>query len=190
MIFRIVRPEELFKEILLRQQSERAKFRKQIEDAKTLRAALATGMTSDAVTQAGRQHRTIQRESNRIQSTLADSLTELRLNVLGNPDAYELMEKGVLSPMKKMDTELMSPQRDALDALRPGDADAIASVSQRQDQIIAKMEEILRQTSRSGINSFIDVLNQLRDEIIRLENQVQQGTTQLKKRQTEGVFEP
>ena len=38
-------------------------------------------------------------------------------------------------------------------------------------------------------DSFIDVLNQL-NEIIRLENQVQQGTTELKKRQTQGIFDP
>jgi hypothetical protein len=49
------------------------------------------------------------------------------------------------------------------------------------------MEEILQQMSQW--DSFIDVLNQL-NEIIRLENQVEQGTTQLKKHQTEGVFEP
>jgi hypothetical protein len=46
---------------------------------------------------------------------------------------------------------------------------------------------ILRQMAQW--DSFIDVLNQL-NEIIRLENQVEQGTNQLKRSQTERVFDP
>ena len=49
------------------------------------------------------------------------------------------------------------------------------------------MEQILKQMAQW--DSFVDVLNQL-NEIIRLQNQVQQGTNQLQKKQTEGIFEP
>jgi hypothetical protein len=88
--------------------------------------------------------------------------------------------------MKAMDPDLMTPQRDALDTLNPTDAQSLSTAKSRQDQIITKMEEILKQMAQW--DSFIDVLNQL-NEIIRLENQVQQETTQLKKRQTQGIFD-
>jgi hypothetical protein len=186
VIFHVVRPEELFKEILARQQSERAKFRKQVQEAQAIRQGMGLVDTSDAVAQLGRRHRAMQRETGRIASVLADSLAEMKLNVLGNSDACQLMEKGILAPLKSLDTELMGSQRDALDAFRPGDAPVLMAMQARQDQIITQMEEILRQMTQW--DSFIDVLNQL-NEIIRLENQVQQGTTLLKKRQTEDVFD-
>jgi hypothetical protein len=185
--FRVVRPEELFKEILIRQQSERARFRKQFKEAQSIRQDVGTATSSDAISQLARRHRAMQREVGRVQSVLADSLTEMRLNALGNADAYQLMEKGVLAPMKALDEQLMTPQRDALESLAPADPAALAAIRDRQDQIISRMQSILQQMAQW--DSFIDVLNQL-SEIIRLENQVQQGTSQLKKQQTEGVFDP
>ena len=187
LVFRIVSPEELFKEILVRQQAERAKFRKQAQEAKIIRQELDAGLTPDSIAQLARRHRTIQREITRVQSALTDSLTEMKNNLLGNSDAYQLMETGVLDPLKSMDPDLMVPQRDTFDALKPADAPSLAAAKTRQDRIVARMEEILKQMAQW--DSFIDVLNQL-NEIIRLENQVQQGTTELKKRQTQGIFDP
>ena len=187
VVFHVVRPEELFKEILVRQQSERAKFRKQTQEARSLQQELPAANNADSIALLGRRHRTMQREVSRIQVALSDSLAEMRLNVLGNSDAYQLMETGVLGPLKNLDADLMIPQRDAIDTFQPGNAQSLAAAQARQDQIIARMEEILKQMAQW--DSFIDVLNQL-NEIIRLENQVQLGTTTLKKRQVEGVFDP
>jgi hypothetical protein len=186
--FRVVRPEELFKEILLRQQAERAKFHKQIDEARKLQQALgAKPLAPEAIVQLARQHRSIQREVNRTQAVLIDSLTELRLNVLGNPETHELIETKIVTPLKSMDQELMNPQKDALDTLFPDNADAIAASVRRQEQIITRMEEILRQMAQW--DRLIDAINQL-NEIIRLENQVNQETNKLKRQQTEGVFDP
>src|SRR5205823_4873694 len=113
--------------------------------------------TAESLSQIGRQHRAIQREVNRIHSALADSLTEMRLNVLSTTEAYDMMEKTVLQPLKSLDTELMNPQRDALDALRAGDAGALSEVAARQDQILDRMAQILKQMSQW--DSFVDVLN-------------------------------
>ena len=102
------------------------------------------------VVSSGRRHRAgaARRPVNRIASVLADSLTEMKLNVLGNSDAYELMEKGILAPLKSLDMELLSSQRDALDAFRPGDAPVLMAMQARQGQIITQMEEILRQMTQ------------------------------------------
>src|SRR5262249_14743389 len=103
--FRIVAPEELFREILLRQQGECAKFRKQIEEAEKIKEGLATVTTHEAGAALARQHRNVQREVLRITQSLSDSMVELRLNGLGTPEAYDLMQKNVLTPLKQMDTE-------------------------------------------------------------------------------------
>ncbi len=185
--FRVVRPEELFREILLRQQGERAKFRKQIDAARKLQDALAAAPSDAPPAPLSREHRTIQREVDRIASSLSSSLTEMKLNVLGTPEAHALMEKNVLERFAALERDLMAPQRDALDALRPDDPATRAAAAARQELIVAAMNEILRQMSQW--DSFVDVLNQL-NEVIRVQTRVQEGTKELRKSQTEGVFDP
>jgi hypothetical protein len=184
--FRIVSPEELFREILLRQQSERVKFRRQVDDAHKQVELLATLSSADSIALAGRQHRAAQREINRITTALAETLTEMRLNFLSTPEARDLMDKNIIQPLTALNDQLLSPQKDALDGLKVNDSGAIAAVQGRQDQIVAKMEEILKQMSQW--DNFVDVLNQL-NEIIKLQTDVKADTEGLKKSQAEGVFD-
>ncbi len=183
--FRIVSPEELFKEILLRQQSERAKFRKMIEQAQKIRDELNT-VTDESAPKIARDHGTVQREVMRITTSLAESMTELRLNQLGSPEAYDLMEKNVIKPLGALDDQLLNPQRDALETLNAADAFKVADVSDRQDQIVTRMNEILKQMSQW--DSFVDVLNQL-NEIIHLQEDAKSQTDDLRHKEVEGVFE-
>jgi hypothetical protein len=184
--FRVVPPEELFREILLRQQGERAKFRKQIEEAQKVRDMLVTVTTPEAAQALARQHRQIQREVARIAVSLGESMTEMKCNMLGGPEAWELMDKNVLLPLKKLNDETMTQQKDALDALKGDSAEAINQAVARQEKIIATMQEILKQMSQW--DSFVDVLNQL-NELIKLETRVKDSTEGLKKKQTDGVFD-
>ena len=183
--FRIVAPEELFKEILLRQQGERAKFRKAIDQAQKIRDGLNT-VTAETAVQMARDHRTIQRESMRIATSLAESITEMRLNQLGSDEAYDMMDKNVLKPLADMNEKLMNPQRDALESLKVDDSAKVADAAGRQEQIIARMNEIMKQMSQW--DSFVDVLNQL-NEIIRLQEKAKGQTDELKNKRIEGVFE-
>jgi hypothetical protein len=184
--FRVVSPEELFREILLRQQAERVKFRRQVDDAHNQAELLATLANADAIALAARQHRAAEREINRITTALAETLTEMELNALSTPEARELMNNNIIKPLKALDTELLIPQKDALDALRIDDSGAIAAVQARQAQIIARMVDILKQMSQW--DNFVDVLNQL-NEIIKLQTDVKTDTEGLKKTQDEGVFD-
>jgi hypothetical protein len=184
--FRIVSPEELFKEILLRQQSERVKFRRQLDDAHTQVELLATLASGDSIAQAGRQQRAAQREINRITTSLAETLTEMQLNALSTAEARELMNNNIIKPLKTLDLELLGPQKDALDGLHIDDSGAVAAVQARQEQIVQRMEEILKQMSQW--DNFVDVLNQL-NEIIKLQQDVKADTEGLRKSQTEGVFD-
>jgi hypothetical protein len=183
--FRIVEPQELFREILVRQQGERAKFRKAIDDAQKIRDALTVMPPPDVAKQLAQQHRAIQRETNRISVSLTQTLTEMKLNELGGPEAHELMETKVIKPMKGLD-DLMNPQRDALDALANDDQSKLADATARQDQLLEKMRDILKNMSQW--DSFVDVLNQL-NEVIRIQTQVHDTTETLKNKQTESIFE-
>jgi hypothetical protein len=184
--FRVVAPEELFREILLRQQAERAKFRKQADEVQSMRADMNLATTSDAITALARRHRAMQHEVNRINTALAETLTEMRLNQLGTDEAYDLMQKNVLTPMQRFNQDLLTPQKDALDALSPTDSAAMAAVETRQDDEYKAMTDILHQMSQW--DSFVDVLNQL-NEIIKQQDQAEQKTKELKKKETEGIFD-
>jgi hypothetical protein len=184
--FRVVRPEELFREILLRQQAERAKFRKALNEAEGIRDVLATVTSREAAVAAAQRHRLVQRESKRIATSLAESLTEMKLNALGGQEAFDMMQNTILGPLDALDKELMDPQRQALDKL--GDASDAARVGEatgRQEQIVEKMKEILKQMNQW--DSFVDVLNQL-NEIIRIQEGVRKTTEQIKDKETEGLF--
>jgi hypothetical protein len=186
LIFRIVPPEELFREILLRQQAERARFRKQTDEARAIREAMNTLSTPADAAQLAHRHRAIQREITVITTALTDSVTEMRLNSLATDEAYTLIQKNVMTPLKSLNDDSVNPQKAALDALQPDDSKTLAAIEDRQDKMIAQMEEILKQMSQW--DSFVDVLNQL-NEIIRMQDQAQQSTNQLKKKQTDSIFE-
>src|SRR5205085_5003032 len=97
----------------------------------------------------------------------------------------DLMERNVLHPLAALGDELMIPQRDALDTLAADRAKVDAALA-RQDQIVARMQEILKQMAQW--DSFVDVLNQL-NEIIRMQERVKAGTDELKGKQSDSVFD-
>lgn len=189
--FRLVPREELFREILLRQQAERVKFRKQSEEAEKLRDAIQALADPRQAVEVARRHRAGQREILRIATALTESLTEIKLNALGSPESHAMMEQTVLKPLKSLADDLLSLQTTALDALAPAageapDAAKIQAAALRQEQIVAQMKTILKQMAQW--DSFVDVLNQL-DEIIKLETQVKDQSEKLQKKETEGLFD-
>jgi hypothetical protein len=184
--FRVVAPEELFREILLRQQAERARFRLQSDEVRFMREAMNVAATSEQVQKLAQRHRAVQHEVNRIATVLTESLTEMKLNQLGTDEAYELMQKQVLTPLQNLNEELLNPQKDALDALQPNDTPGLAAVEARQDDTFNRMTQILHQMSQW--DSFVDVLNQL-NEVIKLQDQAEQKTKELKNKQNEDIFD-
>jgi hypothetical protein len=182
--FRIVAPDELFREILLRQQAERSRFRKQTDEAAAIAHLLSASDSAPA--EIARRHRALQREVSAITAALVESVTEMKLNALATDEAYALIEKNVLTPLKSLNEDLLNPQTDLLDGIKLTDATAVAAAQDRQGKIVDQMQEILKQMNQW--DSFVDVLNQL-NEIIRIQDQAQKSTDQLRKQQTEGVFE-
>lgn len=185
--FRIVAPEELFREILLRQQGERAKLRKLIDDAQKLHDDLATSTTPAALAPLARQHRLHQREASRLATSLAESLLEMQLNALGGQEAYDLMQNKIIQPLRALSDGQMAQQRDALDALsRAEDAASLAQIGPRQAEIVEQLRNVLKQMNQW--DSFVDVLNQL-NEVIKLQERVKKTTEDVRKGQEESIFE-
>lgn len=186
--FRVVSPEELFRDILVRQQAERVRFRRTRDEAQKLKETIEKAETPEAMSQAARQVRQLMRDSARTHANLTDLLTEMKLNALGGKESYDLMENNVLAPLKKLQDELMSTQRDALDALsQKVDTQARKDAADREERIAGTMTEILRQMSQW--DSFVDVINQL-NEVIKIETGVKEQTEKEHKKTIEGVFNP
>ncbi len=190
--FRIVAPEELFREILQRQQAERIKFRKQMEEATKIADALRTpSLDAKAAADLSRRHRAMQRETTRIAGVLTDSFREMQLNALGSPESQTLMQNNVLTPMKSLQEDLISPQTGTLDSLGspsdgPLDPAKSAPAIDRENQIVSSMKTILQQMAQW--DSFVDVLNQL-DGIIKLETQVKDTSEKLQHKDAEDLFD-
>lgn len=191
VVFGIVSPEELFREILLRQQAERIKFRKQAEEAQKLRDLMQTAADAKQLAEIARRHRALQLETLRITTVLNEAFTEIKLNGLGSPESHALMEHNVLVPLKGLADELIAPQTGALDSIAPPpgaalDVEKLRPLLERQDKIVERIQQILQQMAQW--DSFIDVLNQL-EHIIKLETGVQDDSQRLQKKQTEGLFD-
>ena len=119
---------------------------------------------------------------------LGEALTEIRLNRLASPEANDLLQRSVIEPLQALQAGDMERQRQALEDLaRNLDNDLLSEAQRRQDALVERMKDILRQMGQW--DSFIDVLNQL-NEIIRLQSQVKQQTSRLKASEVEGVFDP
>jgi hypothetical protein len=191
IVFSIVSPEELFREILIRQQNERIKFRKQTEEAEKIRDLMQPTAGAKEIQEIARRHRALQLETRRIATVLSQSLTEIKLNGLGSPESHSLMEKNVLAPLGALEEEAISPQTAAVEGLAPAAGDAVKpdklhAVLDRQEQIVGRMKQVLAQMAQW--DSFIDVLNQL-DQIIKLQTDVKNGSQRLQKKETEDLFD-
>jgi hypothetical protein len=186
LAFSIVSEEELFREILMRQQAKRAEFRKARDEAVALNDMLAAA--TDAVpADVVRRHRVLQRQVRRVHQTVADMVLEMRLNKVGTPETHDLIERQVIEPMDRLVNVRLREQGEALDKVHSTfTPDALIDAADRQQQVVQVMKEIL--SSMSQWESFVDVLNQL-NEVIRLQKGTLRDTDKLIKKTTDSLFD-
>jgi hypothetical protein len=187
--FRVVTPEELFHEILMRQRAERAKFRGALNTAKSQSDSLDIAAAPEDVDGLVRRHQVVERQVWQIAKRLDESLTEMTLNELGGSQAIELLQTRVITPMRQLHAEEMSGMRRLLDRMavgKPSLDEHLPQAQELQKQIVTAMERILEQMSQW--ESFVDVVNQLR-EIIKLQNAVLDSTEEVRKQQTKKLFD-
>jgi hypothetical protein len=117
------------------------------------------------------------------------SLLEMTLNDLGNPSAREIMQSGIITPLRTLHADLLSRLRAAVDALvreetiSPERREEAVTIS---TQVVAAMESILKQMEQW--ESFVDVINQIR-QVRQRQQEVLESTEQLNKKRTNALFD-
>ena len=185
--FRVVEDEELFREILLRVQSDRSRLHKMLRAAEGLRDSLDALVSADEAVSVGRRHRLIQQQVHSIQRSLSASGTEIRLNRLGSFQMHELLADGVIGPLRELHDGTMTQQRRDLERLsRTVDQAGVDRVVENQELIVDRLKQVLRQMKQW--DSFVDVVNQL-NEVIKLHNRVWEQTKEYKEKAVEDIFD-
>jgi len=184
--FRVVPVAELFREILLKQQQLRARLRRTTEQAEQLRESMRSSTLPDDAEELLRRHNLIQREAWQVMHGIQDSATEMRLNRLGGPETHEIISRTIVTPLERLHDELLTGQRQALEAIRQPMAENQEQLVKREQEIVDAMQRILKNMAQW--DSFIDVVNQL-NEVIKIEQAVREKTEDLKKKQFESIFD-
>ncbi|MCA9077084.1 MAG: hypothetical protein KDA93_18805 [Planctomycetaceae bacterium] len=185
-VFRVVSPEELFKEIRLRQQQLRARLRKQYDATIDLRDTLRTATIPDDASTMLRTHQLIRREVGQISRALDASVLEMRLNKLGGPESWELIETNVLQPLTRLHDSEMELQRQSLVTLTGDVPEPIEQIVEQQQSLVDSLKRIL--DNMAQWDSFIDVVNQL-NAVIKLETNVRKQTEELRTEEVEDIFD-
>ncbi len=178
VVFRIVRAEELFREILLRQQQLRARLQKARDQADSLTTKIPFAIASEDARDLARQHQVITREVGQVTQGLEATLLEMQLNKLGGEEAWDLISTIIIKPLRALgDTELPA-QRLNLESLVQAPGEGLDQISTQQQKIVADLDQILKNMAQW--DSFIDIVNQV-DAVIKLETRIRERTEELKK---------
>ena len=178
VVFRIVGSEELFREILLRQQQLRARLQKARDQADALTTKIPFAIASEDARDLARQHQVITREVGQVTQGLEATLLEMQLNKLGGEEAWDLISTIIIKPLRALgDTELPA-QRQNLESLVQTPGEGLDQISTQQQKIVADLDQILKNMAQW--DSFIDIVNQV-DAVIKLETRIRERTEELKK---------
>ena len=186
LAFSVVKPQELFREIIIRQQQLRARLRKAADRAADIRDSMLTAKFPEDAAEMQRSVRMNQREVSTVQRALTDTVTEMDLNKLGGPEAIELIKGNVLKPLQNLVDEEMEKQRETLGNAAGNPAKAQTDAIDRQEKILEEMKRVLKNMAQW--DSFVDVVNQL-DAVIKLQSKLKDSTQQLREDEVESVFE-
>lgn len=183
LVFRVVKSEDLFREILLRQQQLRARLRAAGDRAETIRDQMNLAELPQERPALIRQLRTVQRDVAAVQRGLDASVLEMELNQLGGPESLALIRTSVITPLRQLHDGPLGRQLAALESLEEPTRD---EALQRQREIANEINRILKNMAQW--DSFIDVVNQL-ESVIKLQEQLQGDSRKMLIEAIKSVFE-
>lgn len=178
IVFRIVKAEELFREILLRQQQLRARLQKARDQADAQTTQIPFAVTAEKARTIARQHQVITREVGQVTQGLEATLIEMQLNKLGGEEAWDLISNIIITPLQEIGGRELPAQRLLLESLVQTPGDGLDEIGVQQKKIVADLDKILKNMAQW--DSFIDIVNQV-DAVIKSETRIQQQTEELKK---------
>jgi hypothetical protein len=185
----VVSSNELYYEILIRQRAERAKFVSLIESAEKQTPLLAGSPTPDGYAGVMRGLHASSRQLELIAGRIVDTLQEMKLNQVGSPKAYRLLQEGVIDPIRALNAGPMSELRVVLQSLAgPGSKlDANPEAARRLHAgVVTEMKNILEQMSQW--ESFVDVVNQVA-EVIKMQHNVLDAAEKARESRTQEIFD-
>ncbi len=211
IVFRIVKPEELFRDILQRQQQLRARLSKARDQADVLTTKIPFAFTAEEAQGIARQHQVITREVGQVTQGLEATLVEMKLNKLGGdsgpveatPDkpatktpavqAWELLSQIVIQPLQTLGNVDLPSQRQNLESLvqRPGER--LDEIGVQQKKIVADMDKILKNMAQW--DSFIEIVNRVEQlkksqtGILRLTEELLKQADQLRQKEADSIFD-
>lgn len=186
LVFKVVKEEELFKEILLRQQQLRARLRRAYEQMVDLHAKLKAADVAEDGPNLLRAYLLTRREIGAVARELEASVLEMRLNKLGGPESWDLIQVTVLTPLNRLQEQELERQKQALETFTGRDPEPIEGVIERQQAIVDGLKKVL--DNMSQWDSFIDIVNQV-NSIIKIQEAVRKRTEELKEKQVESIFD-
>jgi len=185
----VVSSDELFYEILMRLREQRAKFNAATEASKEQTKALIALATPEEATNIARAQQVINRQVWQVANQLDAALQEMVLNDLGNPQARDMLQSGIISPMRTLHGDLLTRLRGGVDALSQQQTVSEERRVEAQDlseQAVKAMQTILAQMAQW--ESFVDVINQLK-QIIQRQDEVLKNTEEIQKKRTNELFD-
>lgn len=193
LVFRIVKHEELFREILLKQQQLRSRLQKTRDQADVMITQIPFAVSADEARKLARQHQLTIREVSQVSQGIEATLTEMKLNKLGGEEAWALIANIIIQPLRTLSETELPAQRESLDSLISHPGDGLEEITAQQKKIVEDLDRILKNMSQW--DSFIDIVNQV-DAVIKLESRVRQQTEELKKqseaqkkKETDSIFD-
>lgn len=178
LVFRIVKSEELFKEILQRQQQLRARLRKARDLADEQATKLPFVVDAESARLVSRQHQVIAREVGQVAQGLDATVVEMQLNKLGGEEAWDLINTLIVKPLQTLTEEGLPAQRQSLEGLVQKPTEGLDEITEQQKKIVADLDKILKNMAQW--DSFIDIVNQV-DYLKKIETGVLNQTEALKK---------
>ena len=136
-----------------------------------------------------RMQQVVNRQVWQVANQIDASLAEMTLNDLGNPQAREILQSAIITPLRTLHGELLARLRAGLDNLagQPTVAEERRAETQAlADQAVLVMQAILTQMAQW--ESFVDVVNQLK-QIIQRQDQVLKSTEEIEKTRTKELFD-
>lgn len=192
--FRVVKEDDLFREILLKLQQLRARLRKATDSADDLRTQLVTAAIPKDGNTLSRTFQVVRREVGAVTQQIKQTATEMKLNKLGGEQAEEmneLIERSVVNPLDRLLAGAMDRQRGVLGNLAKSSGSDVetnrSEAVERQQEIVDSLNEILKNMSQW--DSFVDVVNQL-NAVIKIEKTVRTKTDELRTGQSGEVLDP
>jgi len=184
--FKVVKDEELFREILLRQQQLRARLQKSYEQMLDLREKMKIADAAADGANLLRAYLLTRREVAAVSREIDGSLTEMRLNRLGGEESWRLIETTVTKPLASLQQQELERQKQALETLVSSEPESMDSLIERQQAITDALKKVL--DSMSQWDSFIDIINQV-NSIIKIQEAARRMTEDLKSKQVESIFD-